>query len=411
MTKRIVMSMLAWALLAAGPAVRAGGLPEFKCGAGKQKAVSKKEAGLLNCYAKNVLKPDPTKLGPCVSKAGTGLTSAFAKIALKPPPCPGDATAVEAEVDSCVGIVLDTISSDGMGTVPPGQEKCVSGKLKAAGKGAAAKVGCYSKETGKGGLCSTTVATPCGIDTDCPSGETCIAVPPAKVCAVSLAKCTSDAACGGGGPCVDACLKKATDKLTLALQKAGAAAPCVGSVAGIEATIDGNCVTTITNGLPGKKEGCGNGVIEPALNETCDDGNVADGDGCPQDCHVDTCQPVTGTATAHVTYTPPAGITVAGLQVFVDYPEGKVHAPSVSHPFGVNGSASDLGYGINDALVKNPPAALPSTIMTINFANLCQGASAAVAADFSCVVTDASDDASNAIDLSAHPIPCSVTVP
>lgn len=416
MTKRILMSVLAGAVLVAAPAVRAGGLPVFKCGAGKQKAVSKGESGQVNCYAKNVLKPDPTALGLCVGKAQTGLGSAFDKLALKPPPCPGDKVIVGGEVDGCRNSIVNTISSDGMGTVPAGQQKCVAAKLKAAAKGAAGEVGCLSKEAVKGGLCSVTPATPCGIDSDCPAfpNETCVAVPPAKVCSVSLVKCTSNTDCGGsGGTCVDACLNKVKGKTAAAFAKADLAAPCVGSAAGIQATIDGVCVTTITNGLPGKPEGPGNGVIEPQapFNETCDDGNLFNGDGCPASCRVASCQPVSGTASAHVSYTPPAGITVAGLQIFVDYPEGKVHGPSVTHPFGVNGSATDLGYGLNDAVVKNPPAALPSTFMTINFANLCQGASAAVAGDYSCTVTDASDDQSNSIDLAAHPISCSVSVP
>ncbi len=453
MTKRIVMSVLAGAVLAAAPAVQAGGLAVFKCGAGKQKAVSKDESGQAGCWSKNVLKPDtggtcsvsatacnvtddcPSGetcvpgpiLGACLSKARGGLGTAFDKLLLKPPPCPGDKTTVGAEVDNCVANLVDAISSDGHGHIDSGQQKCAAGKLKAAGKGAAGQVGCHSKESGKGGLCSVSVAVPCGTDSDCrPTGtcatcqptETCIAVPPAKVCSVSLAKCSTDGDCGGsGGNCVDACLKKVTDKTRLGLQKLDTSALCAGSLAhdevAVQAVIDSQCVTTITNGLPGKEVACGNGVIDPSLNETCDDGNLDDGDGCPSSCQVASCLPVSGTLSAHVTLTQPAGINVAGVQMFVDYPEGKVSGSGLgtSFGFGINGQATDIGYGLNVAEAKNPPAALPSTILTMTFHNLCNAAPAATAADFHCVVTSAADDQLNDINLTAHPVSCTISVP
>src|SRR5262249_203388 len=148
-------------------------------------------------------------LGACLGKVRGGLSTGFDKIALKPPLCPGDKTVVGSEVDGCVQALVETISSDGHGHIASGQEKCAAGKLKAAGRGAGGRVGCLSKEAGKGGLCSGDGVTPCGIDSDCSTaGGTCLAVPPAKVCDQSLAPCSSDGDCGGSGPCRDACLKK-----------------------------------------------------------------------------------------------------------------------------------------------------------------------------------------------------------
>src|SRR5262249_31351562 len=153
------------------PAVRAGGLPVFKCGAAKQKAVSKDESGQAGCWSKNVTKPDtggmchvatgtpcmvtddcPSGdtcdpgpiLGACLTKVRGGLGLAFDKADVTP--CPGDKTAVGAEVDNCVNALVNVVSSDGFGHIAdPTLGKCAAGKLKAAGKAAAGKVGCRSK--------------------------------------------------------------------------------------------------------------------------------------------------------------------------------------------------------------------------------------------------------------------------
>jgi cysteine-rich repeat protein len=422
MTKRILTLLCASAVLGAVSTAHAGALPEFKCGGAKQTGVSKDESSQLGCYSKDALAPNPTVLGPCVTKAQTGLTTAFGKAdttaSLKGSSCPGDPAVVGPAVDNCVASLRNTISSDGMGTIPSGQEKCASAKLKAAGKGAAGEVSCLAKETAKGGRCSVTTTTFCSLDTQCPSGETCVAVPPIKVCSGDgKTKCTDDTGCAvPGGSCVDACLFKARAKTAIALGKTDAldGAPCqaLGTPAGIQANIDVVCVSTITGGLPGKPANvCGNGVIEAGNNETCDDGNARDGDGCPSSCHVDACTPVAGVTGAHVVYSADAGVTVAAVQIFVDYPEGKVSSPNVSHPFGVSGGAFDLGYGVNDAIAKNPPAALPATIMNISFQDTCQGSTAATTADFNCVVTDASDDTGQSLDVAANHITCTASVP
>src|SRR5262249_48121116 len=217
--------------------------------------------------------------------------------------------------------------------------------------------------------------------------------------------------------CVDpACLAKADTGLTSALTKADAKGACAPPVnAGVNFQVIGQCVVPVKNQLPGKAPGCGNGVVEPFLNppETCDDGNTMDGDACPKNCHVDSCTPVTPSSFGvHVTFisNAPAGTIIAGLSYFVDYPEGKVGAPTIPAvggvPFGVTNSFNDLGYGFNDNEIKL--TGLPSSLLGVTF-ETCQGAPAATAADFSCMVTGASDDSGNVVDKSL--ITCAVTVP
>src|SRR5262249_38916436 len=101
---------------------------------------------------------------------------------------------------------------------------------------------------------------------------------------------------------------------------------------------------------------------------------------------------------------------VAGIGIFVDYPEGKVASPpAVTRAFQVSGNTSDLGYGFNGSYIKTSGLPSdPSPILTLSF-NTCQAAPAAVAADFHCVVTDASDDIGNVLDPATFT--CTVTVP
>src|SRR5215510_456527 len=68
-TKMIVapLFILGVAAVLASSAV-AGGPPEPKCAAAKQKAVSKKEAGVASCQSKNAAKPDAAALSACITK-------------------------------------------------------------------------------------------------------------------------------------------------------------------------------------------------------------------------------------------------------------------------------------------------------------------------------------------------------
>src|SRR5262245_3447310 len=164
------------------------------------------------------------------------------------------------------------------------------------------------------------------------------------------------------------------------------------------------CLDAATD-CPSGQGCCGNGVVEAP--ESCDDGNTMDGDSCPSTCHIDVCTPVSGTNFgAHVTYTNNAGTAISGIAYSVDYPEGKVSNPTATAPFGVSNSFNDLGTGFTDNAVKL--GGLPSSLLTLSFLT-CQGAPVATAGDFTCTVTDASDDLGDVVDPSK--LTCAVTVP
>jgi hypothetical protein len=105
-----------------------------------------------------------------------------------------------------------------------------------------------------------------------------------------------------------------------------------------------------------------------------------------------------------VTYTGPAGTKISGLGYFVDYPEGEVTTPIPTSPFGVSSDFNDLVYGFTVEAVKL--GGLPSPLLSVSF-KTCQGATAPTAGDFTCTVTDVSDDLGNVLDPST--VSCAVT--
>jgi len=405
MRKALVMPMLLCGLIAVAPQrATAATDPLFKCASSKLKAASKKEAGKFNCLSKNAAKPDATALDACRMKVELKFGPAYTKADLKEP-CTGRSVDVEDTVDHCVDNasalvppVADTCNT-GTGfctvatTIPCKSDadcelvKCTSAKLKALGKGAGGQLNCYSKATGKPGICDPMKHL-------CPDGTTA---------------CTTDADCVSVDP---ACIQKATDGLTTAFGKADVKGACPGDPAAVNIEVNNDCIQPVVGELPPRAPGCGNGVIEgfPPFNETCDDGNKVDGDSCPASCHIDSCTPVgvpPGPFGAHVTYTGPAGTTISGLGFFVDYPEGKITNPSHGTlPFGESADFNFLGYGFTVEALKL--GGLPSPLFPLLF-QTCQGAPAATAADFSCKVTDASDDMGNVVDPTT--ITCAVTVP
>ena len=163
-------------------------------------------------------------------------------------------------------------------------------------------------------------------------------------------------------------------------------------------------------------EGCGNGLIEGFLGETCDDGNTEDGDNCPANCIIETCTPNVGSDfTVDVSFDSGGGSNVAGLTLFVDYPEGQVIVPGSgsSIPSGIItdlpgfalAQANDLDYALQAALIDsfNFPDGLA---FRIHF-ETCMGESAPTNGDFTCTVLGASDDTG----ASVPGVTCTVTVP
>jgi cysteine-rich repeat protein len=377
MMKILVLPVVLCGLIVVAPQRAAAATdPLLKCASSKLKATSKKEAGKFNCLSKNAAKPDPVKLSACITKVESAFGPAFTKADSKGA-CTGRAQDLESTADLCIQnvsallpAVQDTCNTSSgfcvTATTRPCKAdadctlfKCTSAKLKAVGKDAGGALNCYSKAAGKA-----------------------IAVDPA-------------------------CLQKASTGLTTAFTKADSKGACPGDPTGVDNEVTSGCVLPVNGQLPPKAPGCGNGVIEGFLGETCDDGNTQNGDGCPANCHVDSCTPVPASSFgAHVTYANNAGTTISGLGFFVDYPEGKVAVPAATAGFGVSNSFNDLGYGFTDNAVKI--GGLPTSLLTLTF-QTCQGAPAATAGDFSCTVTDASDDDGNVVDSSK--VTCTVTVP
>jgi cysteine-rich repeat protein len=175
---------------------------------------------------------------------------------------------------------------------------------------------------------------------------------------------------------------------------------CTMGAGGLTATA---CLTA--SDCPAGQGCCGDKTVDSP--ETCDDGNFVSGDSCPDTCFIASCTAVpANTVTAHVTYTHPAGTTISGLGVFVDYPEGKVTAPTKgSAVFGVSLDINDLSYAFSANAVRL--GGLPSPFANVIF-QTCNGATAATPADFTCTVTDASDDQGNVVDKST--LSCAVTL-
>ena len=130
-----------------------------KCSSGKAKLAGKKAAAILGCYSKASGKGgDVNAQAPgCISKASSKFVAGSQKIdtkqvVAKPETvCPagsGDDGPRETDVDN---FTLD-VANDLDPGAPSGftASKCTAGKVKCAGKKAAAKLGCYAKALGKG---------------------------------------------------------------------------------------------------------------------------------------------------------------------------------------------------------------------------------------------------------------------
>ena len=154
---------------------------------------------------------------------------------------------------------------------------------------------------------------------------------------------------------------------------------------------------------PTASASCGNGNVEFGQGETCDDGNTKEGPGdtCPANCRIAACQPSGETVTADVVFaTDPAEVLVAGLTVFVRYPDGVVDVPGSDNDAAVQAAVTseffsvtpnDYNYGLAAVLID--PFFLgvtQGTAVTIELAR-CGGAGVPPASAFSCRVVDASD--------------------
>jgi hypothetical protein len=381
--KVVLAAVCGWAAMAllAGSAHAAVTVPQ-KCASSKLKAAGKKAAAKLTCDFKGALKSIPDDTVKCLPTAVSKFDAAFGKADPNlltnpdtPMVCEGSTTTVETGIDSCIGHVETAIGFDPTTGATGG--KCPATKLKAAGKLASTELACYAKAV---------TLTP---EPDCTD--------PSSTCGL--------------------CIAKAQGVLAKAVLKADGATPCQGTDAVLQTTVESNCVFPTAGALPPVAVACGNGIVDAG--ETCDDGNTVDcltvdctgaADNCPSNCDVAACTPTPSTVSISVKMTPPAGVMVGGMTLFVDYPEGEVRQPVVTPGTNVTNSDNDLTYGILETLLDGGGTGMPtdpSAVLHMTF-NTCQGAPAPAATDFHCSVSEATDESFASIT----PLPtCTVTIP
>jgi hypothetical protein len=221
---------------------------------------------------------------------------------------------------------------------------------------------------------------------------------------------SGDAGCPAGDHCSNTCQCSPENTTTTLLSTSTTVVPTTSTVVLATTT---TVTETSTTSLPHhttttRATVCGDGFVEEG--ETCDDGNTVDEttvpydpnniDHCPADCRIEGCTPVTSSSrkvTVELTGGVP-DIGLAGVTVFLRYPEGKVVIPGsgagvggsiLGVPAGFLSQPNDLDYGLLEALVGSGDA-LPQSILTVNFQD-CQGVDPPAASDFICVVKDAAD--------------------
>ncbi len=158
-----------------------------ECLAKKLKALAKLEKALIACDAKAKATGDAAGVAACVAKAQTAAGKAFDKT-----------TGCGETIDQCSPIAENCRAAITAALPDAAPNPCAAAKLAAVAKNLKAQLGCYSKAAKDG---------------------------------VSVNS---------------ACQQKAADKLSNAFARAGNS--CAGSAAGVEAVVDGQCVTAVVGG-------------------------------------------------------------------------------------------------------------------------------------------------------------------
>ena len=176
---------------------------------------------------------------------------------------------------------------------------------------------------------------------------------------------------------------------------------------------DGHCSTTTTTRC-GSTLDCPSGETCVPV-ETCDDGNAATGDSCPGNCAIQACTPSGSTKFALVNFVAPVGVELAGLSVYIQYPDGTASIPGhgtdqsvidrVTIPFDAFSQVNDLDYAVKLAIAANSGAMFPGTAAVVQF-DVCMSAPDPTSDQFPCSVQSASDVNGNAV----QGVTCSVTV-
>src|SRR5882724_3553395 len=133
----VVSTVFACLLLAAGPAAA------DQCTSAKLKAIANREARFLRCLAKVARFGDPSLETACDASAEAKFTSAFGSAGT----CSGVQSDCESLADDCRDKVRAALPD---GTTTATASKCESIRLRAAGKAASRKLGCYAKAAREG---------------------------------------------------------------------------------------------------------------------------------------------------------------------------------------------------------------------------------------------------------------------
>lgn len=165
-------------------------------------------------------------------------------------------------------------------------------------------------------------------------------------------------------------------------------------------------------------DGCGDGMVDLAIGETCDDGNTVDGDSCPANCRIATCAlDLTSSVQVDVRVEVPAGKEIVGVQTFLRYPDGVVAVRGAGgdnnvfdqiseQPDNVVLQPNDIEYGlIVVAYSFDGSAIAPGQLLSVRF-NPCREARAPQASDFACSVNGAGDV--NGVEVAG--VTCSATL-
>lgn len=176
--------------------------------------------------------------------------------------------------------------------------------------------------------------------------------------------------------------------------------------------------TVTPNPTPTVPALCGNGVVNFDVGETCDDGNLVEGDSCPANCRIRTCTPDGTTLDVNVSFAPPDNTDIAALSVFLRYQEDRVRIPGsrdsqltadrlTNSPENAFFQHNDRDYGLQMVVVSfDQSPILPGTLFTVQFDN-CSGAVPPGVADFLCRVDSASTPSGTDIPGTT----CSVSIP
>ena len=133
----VVSAVSACLLLAAGPAAA------DQCTSAKLRAIAKREARLLRCQAKVARSGDPSLEAACDARAVARFATAFGAAGT----CSGVQSDCVSLADDCRDKVRAALPD---GTSAATASKCESIRLRAAGKAASRKLGCYARAASKG---------------------------------------------------------------------------------------------------------------------------------------------------------------------------------------------------------------------------------------------------------------------